>query len=235
MSLGPGTHALWPTPVGVHRLPEAAEVNAGLLQLFAGLRLAQTRARGVAPDAPFFASDDTLLPHLQALPEGQRFLRFVGESLRETVGQANAVAWADKALALRIDIQGMWFQCSRQGAFHDVHTHANCSWSAAYIVQIDPTERRVAHPVYGAGNGVTRFYGPSFTHLAGAWVDLGNAYLLPPQVDVAPVAGQLVLFPSWLPHKALPYDGASERVIISFNASITNEAGGNLLHQYGPG
>lgn len=234
MSLTPGFHALWPTPIGVHRLPDAGTVNAGLLRRFAELRAEQTQARGLPPDAPFFASDDQLLPHLKALPEGQRFLRFVGESLRETVGQANASAWDGHSLAPRVDIQGMWFQCSRQGAFHDVHTHANCSWSAAYIVQIDPTEQRILHPVYGAGNGATRFYGPPFTHLGGAFVDLGNAYLLPPQVDVPPVAGQLVLFPSWLAHKALPYDGVAERVIISFNASIANQNGPNLLHHYGP-
>jgi len=40
-----------------------------------------------------------------------------------------------------------------------------------------------------------------------------------------------VLFPSWLAHQALPYDGEKERVIISFNASI-HAAQGDQMHGY---
>jgi hypothetical protein len=112
-----------------------------------------------------------------------------------------------------------------------VHTHGNCSWSSAYIVQIDESQKREQHPVYGAANGVTRLYGPPATALGGAFVDAGNAYLLPPHQDIEPIPGQLVLFPSWLAHQALPYDGDKERVIISFNASI-HAAQGDQLHDY---
>jgi hypothetical protein len=98
-------------------------------------------------------------------------------------------------------------------------------------VQIDEPEKRVSHPVYGAGNGVTRLYGPPFNALGGAFVDLGNAYLQPPHQDIEPVPGQLVLFPSWLAHQAMPYDGDKERIIISFNASV-HGAQGDQLHSY---
>ena len=47
-------------------------------------------------------------------------------------------------MELKVGIEGMWFQCSQDGSFHDVHTHGNCSWSSAYIVQIDETEKRVS-------------------------------------------------------------------------------------------
>jgi hypothetical protein len=152
-------------------------------------------------------------------------------SLGATVKHANREAWAGREMELKVGIEGMWFQCSRNGAFHDVHTHGNCSWSSAYIVQIDETEKRVAHPVYGAANGVTRLYGPPFAALGGAFVDVGNAYLMPPSRDIEPIPGQLVLFPSWLAHQALPYDGDKERVIISFNASI-HATGGDQMHDY---
>ncbi len=79
---------------------------------------------------------------------------------------------------------------------------------------------------------MTRFYGPPFSHLAGAHTDLGNAYLQPPHVDVAPLPGQLVLFPSWLAHQALPYDGELERVIVSFNASVHAAAGSDRLQPF---
>ena len=54
---------------------------------------------------------------------------------------------------------------------------------------------------------------------------------MPPSRDVEPIPGQLVLFPSWLAHQALPYDGEKERVIISFNASI-HATGGDQMHGY---
>jgi uncharacterized protein (TIGR02466 family) len=233
MTLAPGFHALWPTPIGVHRWTEAEAVNPTLARMFAALRLAQASARGEPADAPFFASDDDLLQRLQTA-EGQALVRFVVGALQDTVGRANAAAWGPGARSLQVAIEGMWFQCSRGGAFHDVHTHGNCSWSGVYVVQVDPEAERVAHRTYGAAHGVTRFYGPPFARLGGAHVDLGNAYLQPPHLDIAPVPGQLVLFPSWLAHQALPYDGTRERVIVSFNASVHARSGSDRRHGYAP-
>ncbi|HEY1538522.1 MAG TPA: putative 2OG-Fe(II) oxygenase [Solirubrobacteraceae bacterium] len=229
MTLPAGFHGLWPTPIGVHRYADADRVNPLLVSAFADGRAAQERQRGVER-GPFFASDDDLL-HRVKIPEWQEFVRFVVASLGETVKNANAAAWGGQEMQLKVSIEGMWFQCSRDGAFHDVHTHGNCSWSAAYIVQIDESQRRVSHPVYGAANGVTRLYGPPFNALGGAFVDIGNAYLQPPSQDIEPIAGQLVLFPSWLAHQAMPYDGEKERIIISFNASIHGTQG-DQLHDY---
>ena len=229
MTLDPGTHWLWPTPIGIHRYADADTINPLLVAAFAQGRAAQERQRGEEP-GPFFASDDDLL-HRVKIPEWQEFVRFLVHSLGETAKQANAQAWGGRELQLKVGIEGMWFQCSRDGAFHDIHTHGNCSWSSAYIVQIDDTEQRAAHPVLGAANGVTRLYGPHFNSLGGAFVDVGNAYLQPPHQDIEPLPGQLLLFPSWLAHKAMPYDGEKERIIISFNASI-HAAGGDQLHGY---
>jgi Putative 2OG-Fe(II) oxygenase len=231
MTLGPGNHLLWPTPIGLHRYSEAATVNPLLVAAFAEGRAAQERKRGVEP-GPFFASDDDLLDRVK-IPEWQDFVKFLVDSLVETATAANREAWGGQSMDLKVGIEGMWFQCSSQGAFHDVHTHGNCSWSSAYIVQVDEPEDRVAHPVNGHANGVTRLYGPNFNALGGAFVDVGNAYLQPPHVDIEPVAGQLLLFPSWLAHQAMPYDGDKERIIISFNASL-HSSQGDKLHGYSP-
>lgn len=234
MSLNPGFHTLWPTPLGVHRYADAASLNPLLVRIFGALRATQSAARGEAAGA-FFASDDDLLQRVQ-LPEWQGLVRYFVACLRDTVTQANGAAWPASAegtgLALQVAIEGLWFQCSNRHAFHDVHTHGNCSWSGVYCVQVDPPERRSAHPTHGELNGVTRFYGPPFAQLGGAHVDLGNAYLQPPHVDVAPVPGQLVLFPASLAHQALPYDGELDRVIISFNASVHLAQGTDRLHGY---
>lgn len=229
MRMGPNFHWLWPTPMGVFPYAGAASFNPLLVGALGEERAVQQQARGGAP-GPFFASDDDLLQRMK-FGEWQDFVRFVVSSLLETVRQANREAWAGQAFELTVGIEGMWFQCSRDGAFHDVHTHGNCSWGGLYIVQIDPPEKRVLHPIYGPANGVTRFYGPPFSTLGGAFVDVGNAYLQPPHQDIEPVPGQLVLFPSWLAHQAMPYGGEDERIIVSFNASI-HATQGDQLHDY---
>jgi hypothetical protein len=229
--IGPGFHALWPTPLGVHRWAEAEAVNPLLVRVFGAMRAAAEHQRGHASPRAFFASDDDLLQRVR-LPEWQGFVRFVVESLRDTVTAANAGAWPSGGLDLQVAIEGMWFQIGNRGAFHDVHTHGNCSWSGVYCVQVDPDAQRTAHPTWGTGNGVTRFYGPPFAQLGGAHVDLGNAYLQPPSIDIAPRPGQLVLFPAWLAHQAMPYEGTLDRVIVSFNASVHAARGGDRLHDY---
>ena len=234
-SANPGFRSLWPTPLGVHRYAEAAGVNPLLVRVFSALRIAQSQARSQGGEPPpasaFFASDDDLVERIR-LPEWQGFLRFVVESLRDTVKAANAGVWPAQGLDLRISVDGMWFQVSNGGAFHDVHSHGNCSWSGVYCVQVDPQERRVSHPTYGPANGVTRFFGPRFERLGGARIDMGNAYLQDAHLDFDPVPGQLLIFPSWLAHQALPYGGEQERVIISFNASVHAAQGSNQLHRY---
>jgi Putative 2OG-Fe(II) oxygenase len=229
MTTDTGLQWLWPTPIGVYRFVDAATLNPLLIGAFAAGREAQQKKRGEQPGS-FFASDDDLL-HRVKLPEWQDFVGFLVNSLVETAKQANQEAWAGQQFDLKVGILGMWFQYSQDGAFHDVHTHGNCSWSGVYIVQIDEPEQRVRHPVYGPANGLTRLYGPPFTALGGAYVDVGNAYLQPPSKDVEPLPGQLLLFPSWLAHQALPYDGERERIIISFNASVHGSEG-DQLHDY---
>jgi hypothetical protein len=231
MEMGAGFHWLWPTPIGLHRYAEAAAVNPLLVNAFSQGREAQERQRGEERGA-FFASDDDLL-HRVKIPEWQDFVGFIVSSIGDTAREANREAWAGQAFDLRVGIEGMWFQVSSNGAFHDVHTHGNCSWSGVYIVQIDEPEKRVTDPVYGAANGVTRLYGPPFEALGGAFVDVGNAYLMPPSHDIEPIPGQLLLFPSWLAHQALPYSGEQDRIIVSFNASI-HAATGDQLHGYSP-
>jgi ectoine hydroxylase-related dioxygenase (phytanoyl-CoA dioxygenase family) len=65
----------------------------------------------------------------------------------------------------------------------------------------------------GEQNGVTRFYGPYSQWQAGAHMDIGNAYLQKNTMDVEPEEGKLVLFPAYLPHKAMPYEGDQDRII----------------------
>lgn len=219
-------HALWATPLGVHRWEDAEASNPVLARALGALAALQGGGA-----TGFHASDDDLLQRI-ALPEFHALVRWIVDRLRDTVAAANQGAWPEAAPALRIALRGVWFQSSNRGRHHDVHTHGNCSWSGVYVVQVDPAERRQAHPVLRAANGITRFYGPHFQQLGGAHADFGNAYLQAAHADVAPQAGQLVVFPSWLAHQALPYDGEADRIIVSFNASVHAPEGDGRGQRY---
>lgn len=220
--------ALWSTPLGVHHFTLAHDINPLLVRVFRALRAGDERAD---PAAAFYASRDDLLQRIR-LPEWGQLVRFTVDSLRQTVALANQGAWPEATPGLQIALRGIWFQIANRGAHHDVHTHGNCSWSGVYCVQADGAEPRAAHPLLGATNGVTRFYGPHFNHLGGAHMDFGNAYLQSAHLDIEPLPGQLVVFPSWLPHQAMPYDGEADRIIVSFNASVHAASGSDQLHGY---
>ena len=219
---------LWSTPLGVHRFAQAADVNPLLVRVFRTMRATDASAD---PAATFYASRDDLLQRVR-LAEWDALLRFLVDGLRQTVALANQGAWPEATPGLQIAIRGLRCQMSNRGKRHDVHTHGNCSWSGVYCLQVDDDTEREAHPVLGAANGVTRFYGPHFNHLGGAHMDFGNAYLQQAHVDIAPQPGQLVVFPSWLAHQAMPYDGQQDRIILSFNASVHAAQGSDQLHGY---
>jgi hypothetical protein len=224
-----GYQSLWPTPLSVSHYPDAIQANELLVRVFKAMRISDSEAD---PSAEFYSSSDDLMQRVE-LPEFHQLFSFIAESLQKTIKAVNAHVWPAK-LSLKLEIAGSWFQIQNHGAFHDIHSHGNCSWSGVYYVQLDPPEQRRQHKVLGALNGMTRFYGPYQNLLGGAYMDMGNAYLQQPHFDVSPEAGMLVLFPSYLNHKAMPYDGVNDRIIISFNAQI-HGAHGDKIFNYAAG
>jgi len=130
------------------------------------------------------------------------------------VRSAVAAVHGDRVPAgeLRLDFTESWFHITNQGGFHDAHVHGNCSWCGIFYV--DAGNAAPARDG-AAGNGINRFYGP---HSTGGMVrDFGNAYLGRSYVDIEPVDGRLVIFPSYLLHSALPYTGEADRIVLAFN------------------
>lgn len=115
----------------------------------------------------------------------------------------------------RLRIGTMWSIVNGPGASNLAHVHPGCLWSGVYYVRapancgkISFTDPRTAHvmrkPVYSPGKGAPRK----------CWT----------KVSFAPVAGRMLIFPSWLYHAVDPNladasKGDADRVIISFNIS----------------
>ena len=220
----------WKTSIGVHMFDQAEKINPLFDRIFKTMRATDVdRPSGKKPG--FYASQDDLLNRVK-LSEWNDFLQFVVASLRDTARVANQGVWPAEQVDLQIGIQGIWFQISNSGVSHDIHTHGNCSWSGVYVVSVDDDDTRCKHPVYGRLNGATRFYSPLFERLGGAYMDFGNTYLQSSVVDFEPVPGRLIVFPSWLPHQAMAYEGSSDRVIVSFNANIHRKSDGDAVSRY---
>ncbi len=219
---------VWPTHIGIHHYEMASNVNPLFRKIFHTMRVTDDYN---GQNNPFYASRDDLLNRVK-LNEWTDFVNFAVAAVRDTAKLANVGVWPEGSVDLQIEIKGIWFQISNGGVHHDIHTHGNCSWSAVYIVDVDEHERRISHPSYGVMNGVTRFYSPLFERLGGAYSDFGNAYLQNATADFDPIPGRLTIFPSWLPHQAMPYQGERDRVIISFNAGVGRIGQSDALSEY---
>lgn len=216
----PNIHQLWPTTVLSKRFAHHQKVNPALLDLFYQHRENERRA-----SAKSYASNDDLLEKYQEHTELQELANFIRAGVFEIAKEANANCWQqdDK---VKINLTGLWFQITNGHAFHETHTHGNCSWSGVYYVRTgDSTSSPDLLQQGNEPNGITRFYGPHMEHMAGGHGDYGNYYLHDSSWDSYPNDGGLTIFPAHLKHMAFPYNGEEDRVIVSFHAQVINAKG----------
>jgi uncharacterized protein (TIGR02466 family) len=139
---------------------------------------------------------------------------FCLSNLIRTVAMLNQY---DAAFLKRINIAtDAWFHITRRNGFFGVHNHPMASWSGVYCV--DPGK----HDIDQADSGKLSFVHPNIT--GGMYVDAGSAQLQKPfnmsNMGYSLVPGQLVLFPSWVPHYVMPFYGDDERITVAFNCAF---------------
>lgn len=139
---------------------------------------------------------------------------WIRQCVRAAVQKVNGSNLPPERLNVRFNQS--WFHITNDGGFHDAHIHGNCSWCGIYYLASGEVDDVPPGGTEAAGNGINRFYSPIQT--GGGLRDFGNAYLGRGYVDIRPTDGRLVLFPSYLLHSALPYRGATDRIILSFNS-----------------
>ena len=107
-----------------------------------------------------------------------------------------------------IRISEMWAIINKKENFNVIHTHPNCYLSAAYYVKapINCGKFEIEHP-----NIAKKYAFPE--------VEVRNELNL----EVASIEineGDLLLFPSYLPHKVGQNQSDDDRIVISFNVDI---------------
>jgi uncharacterized protein (TIGR02466 family) len=110
-----------------------------------------------------------------------------------------------------------WANVNRAGHGNEFHTHPGCMWSAVYYVDDGGT---VADPSLGGEfeiqdpRGVApAMYRPDLVPAVPGGAAMGASEM------IQPVAGTLMMFPSWVSHAVRPYTGEGTRISIAINLS----------------
>ncbi len=172
-----------------------------------GVATSSKSAEGLI-ESPLDFFDTADHPDVQALSEWTR------NCVRAAVSKVNGDQIPPSKL--NVNFNESWFHITNDGGFHDAHVHGNCSWCGIYYLAAGDPDVVPADGTDKAGNGVNRFYAHIPT--GGMADDFGSAYLRRSYIDVQPIEGRMIVFPSFLLHSALPYKGKNDRIILSFNS-----------------
>ncbi len=196
---------LFPTPVAQFRLPEAERINAAL-----EARILAREAE--VPSVHHSNWGGWQSPHdfeTWCGPEGEAVLaaaqHIATKLTADRQGRPVQPSWAMNA----------WANVNRHGQGNEFHTHPGAFWSATYYVTdggcgADPAlggEFEMADP-----RGIApAMLAPELCFAVRGGASAGVSE------TVRPVAGMLMLFPSWLSHGVRPYAGDRVRISVALN------------------
>jgi uncharacterized protein (TIGR02466 family) len=196
--------------------PDPAALNKALRELF--LARETEGAKYANPNPYTIRNKDLFESHFDLFdwpePIIAQLREFCLSNLLRSVAQLNNY---DLAFMKRINIAtDAWFHITRRNGFFGVHNHPMASWSGVYCVA--PGE----HDTGQVDSGKLSFVHPNIS--GGMYVDAGSAHLQLPyamaNMGYALAPGQLVLFPSWIPHYVMPFYGEGERITVAFNCAF---------------
>ena len=156
--------------------------------------------RDVVPSSPFFVYRFDFFNSNESII--QESVRWFGDCLVKTVSEFNNNILNGQYGVGFVD---SWFHIGEKYSIHEVHRHPNCSWCGIFYV--DPGDIN--------GGGSTMFLSPiniNFKDISSNSMD-GS-------IGVAPEAGKLILFPSYLQHYQSLYTGDQKRIVVGFNMKI---------------
>jgi len=198
------SETLFSTPLMRFRLSDHASLDADLLAEGARLRttdegVSKSNRSGWHSQGNLFESDAACIGKLRGAAQDAVF-----EITRKVTRTVDPVS-------LRLKLFG-WMNVNPPGGFNAPHTHPGAHWSGVYYVSQPSVETGTS--------GMIEFLDPrsDLPH----WRIL-KAKAFRPKRRIRPVAGELVLFPSYLVHWVYPNETGEERVTIAFNATFRKQ------------
>lgn len=203
--------AMFPTPIAVLALPDAARLNHALEARILAREQVVPSVRH-SNQGGWQSPDDFTG---WGGPEGTIVL----DAARQVAGQLTARR--DGAPAILRWRMNAWANVNRNGQGNEFHTHPGAFWSASYYVRdggcaTDASmggEFEVQDP-----RGVApAMLAPELCFRTPGGQSVGASETL------RPIAGTLVVFPSWLSHAVRAYRGRSTRISIAINLTPVQE------------
>jgi uncharacterized protein (TIGR02466 family) len=160
-------------------------------------------------------SEGTVRSNIGGWQSKQDFMVWTGEAGRE-LGR-RIIELANHGTRLLLDQFGarpsfswkisIWANINRRGHWNRMHYHPGSTWSGTYYVdagEAPPTDL----PSAGKISFMDPVLASQMTFFSG---------LVRQNFEIDPVAGLMVMFPSYLPHFVHPYLGERPRISIAFN------------------
>ncbi len=197
--LSNGCLPLFPTPVMRSVLPDAARINAELVDWVRGLQ----REDGGVQRTNVGGWHSAVMLAQRPVPVLQGFLAHARDALSRWAQHSFALPQAPDAAGWQIEL---WANLNRRGHHNRAHDHLRSGViaSAFYYVQCGGSE------VGGRTVFVNQQSVPAHVECAVGWRDQEWA--------VTPADGMLMVFPSWLGHRVEPFEGDGDRITLAFNA-----------------
>jgi len=196
---------MFPTPISLFEMPNADQINAAL-------------------EAKIFEREKSIKSVHHSNWGGWQsptdFPEWCGNEGKQVLSAAQQIA-----TSLTCDRMGnpvkvnwrmnAWANVNRQGQGNEFHTHPGAYWSATYYVRDGGAG---ADPALGGEFEIQdpRGVGPAMLAPDLAMKSPGGQSVGASEL-VRPVAGTLVMFPSWLSHGVRPYNGKDVRISIALN------------------
>lgn len=208
-------------PLVFAKLDDCAALNAELRELFLAREAEGDKFKNPSPytyrNDALFESNFRLFEWPHACVAKLR--DFCWSTLYGTIAQLNGY---DVEFLRRLHIANeAWFHVTRRGGLFGPHNHPLHTWSGVYCVCHHGDDPK-------SDSGKLTFINPFSTNTM--FMDMSTAQLKPPfspshrMYRLEP--GQLVIFPSWLLHEVMPYDGDDVRITVAFNARFKLEGVG---------
>jgi uncharacterized protein (TIGR02466 family) len=196
---------LFPTPVAILAVPDAARINAALeARIFERERTVESVRHSnwggwqSPTDFPDWCG-----------PEGKMVLE-----IAQTLARNLTADRQGRAADLRWRLNA-WANINRHGQGNEFHTHPGAYWSATYYVRDGGAGE---NPELGGEFEIQdpRGVGPAMLAPMLAFRTAGGQSVGASEI-IVPKAGNLVVFPSWLSHGVRPYNGNDVRISIALN------------------
>lgn len=197
----------FPTYVGYKTFPDVGAINDKMLLSIYKNKAANPDGETKSNTAGTWHSKTDLLHWIDVPELGEMFTRSL---------LAFTTAYGvnpDDEIAFRMNA---WAMVYNDRGYSTVHTHPNCHYAAVYYLD-NPARDEVKTMV----TGIRTCPGDiEFVDTRGAEAYVPNSFCNQTAFRVTPQAGDMLVFPAWLPHFVHPMVGTKDRICIACNATV---------------